>query len=37
MARRKKTAEPWNSGAFELEADNVIVDIVMLDIHTDLP
>ncbi|KAF8486476.1 phosphatidylserine decarboxylase-domain-containing protein [Russula ochroleuca] len=41
-ARRKKIPGPWNgqkSGAFELEADNDIVGIVMLEIHsaTDLP
>jgi phosphatidylserine decarboxylase len=41
-ARRKKIPGPWHghkSGAFELEADNDIVGIVMLEIHsaTDLP
>jgi hypothetical protein len=40
--RRKKIPGPWHgrkSGAFELEADNDIVGIVMLEIHgaTDLP
>ena len=41
-ARRKKIPGPWHgqkSGAFELEADNDILGIVMLEIHsaTDLP